>query len=601
MGPGKLRTVSVLAATTALSIASAVPSGAQSAPTGVGSSSGATSLLTLALGEDTLGLRLVGEDAATSNDPAAGGPSALERISPLQITSTLVPALAALSAPSLETRSTSGEDTESSPAIDLAGLVAGAPVPGLLSGTIDPLSLRSAVDATGAVSTAGGAVRDLAVVGGLLRAGAATVDLGSQSLVTDAEADRGLQLDRLEVLDLTALLDALGISLGDLPVDTAIDLLARLGLPVPGGLSVDALRTTIDSLLTQTSAVRAQVSTLAGQLAAADAQLAAANAQVASLTAQLAEQQALLATCGLACAPIQALIASLTAELTAATADAASLQSTVSSLQAQIDALLAPVQALVDQLLGLLDGILDGLDGAALVVVEDLVVGLTARADDTLATSVASVVGSVGDVRVGGVSLGGLDVGAATAQVTALGDQVAAALGDILALVDPSLAGLVDIGLFEQQTSLTQQGASTNALAAVTALRVTVDPPDVCALLDTVTGGLAGTVQGTVDTLLAGVGEQLPALPAPVSGLLAQVGSTLSCDLGAAAPLSVSALTEPLDIRALSLSGASTFVLGTTTSAPRLPATGGEVPFALLALGLGVLGATAHRVVRRSA
>lgn len=600
MGSGKLRTISVVLAATALSVATAAPGHGQTVPTGVGSSAGSTSLLTLALGTDTLGLRLVGEDAATSNDPAGGGPSALERVSPLQIVSTLHPALAALSAPTIEARSSSGENSQTSPSIDLGSLVAGSPTASLLSGTVDPVALRAAVDSNGAVSAATGALRDVTVAGGLLRTGTASVDLGSRSLVSDAEAARGLQADRIEVLDLTAILDALGISLGDLPVDTAIDLLARLGLPVPGGLTTDALRSTIDTLLTQTSAVRAQVATLMGELAVVDAQLAAANAQVALLTAQLAEQQALLSTCGLVCAPIEALIASLTAELAAATASAASLQATGTDLLAQIDALLAPVQDLIDQLFGLLDGVLDALAGAALVEVTDLVVGLTARADDTVAASVASVVASLGDLRVAGVSLGGLDAGAVAAQVTALADQVTDAIGEVLSIIDPSLADLVDVALFEQQTSVEQVGAATHATAALTALRVTVATPDVCGVLTNLTAGAAGTVQGTVDTMLAGLGEQLPALPAPVGDLLDQVGSVVSCDLGGAAPTPVSALTQPLDVRALSLTGASTFVLSSSTTGPGLPRTGGDAPFALLAVGLAAAALASQRLLRRS-
>ena len=95
---------------------------AQDAVSGVGDSQGATSLLSVALGADALRLRVIGENSRTSNDPADGAPNALERVTPLSLTSTLVPALGGASAPSVETSSTGGEDVQTTPAVDLGGL-----------------------------------------------------------------------------------------------------------------------------------------------------------------------------------------------------------------------------------------------------------------------------------------------------------------------------------------------------------------------------------------------------------------------------------------------------------------------------------------------
>lgn len=632
MGPRTSRAVLVSASAAALAIATVAPSAAQdpAATAGSGVSSGATSVLNLLLGSDALALRLVGEDSLTSNDPASGGPLALERVSPLQISSTLLPALNAASQPGVESRSTSGEDSAATPGVNLGTLLAGTPVPGLLSGVIDPVTLSALVDANGATSGARGAVRDLAVLGGLLQLDRATADLGSSALVTDADAVRGLQLDSLEVLDLTALLDALGISLADLPLDAAVGLLDQLGLPVPGGLGSPAvLLTTVQGLLTQTSAARAQVTTVQGQvdglqaqIAPLTAQLATATALVSSLTSQLSAQQALLATCGLLCAPIQALITSLTGQLATAQGQVTTIDGQIDALQAQIeglldqiDALLAPVLGLINQLTGLLDGIVAGLDGASLLSVEDLVVGVTAQADDTLATSVATVVGSVGDVRVGALSLGGLDLASTVGQVTALTDEVTGALGGVLAQIDPSLAGLVDIDLLDQSTSVTEEGGVTKALAAITGLRATITPPDICGLLDQL------GVQQTVGSLLDSVGGLLPSLPGPVGAVLGDLGSTVTCSAGAAGSVGTaalvdgvaSALTQPLTVEALSVSGAGEFAVPATPGTPgapglpggaptpgSLPATGGEA-WLVLALVLGVAGYGARRVLARTA
>lgn len=249
MGSRTFRVVLASAAAAAVAVATVAPSAAQdpAATAGAGVSSGSTSLLTLALGSDSLLLRLIGEDSLTSNDPASDGPLALERVSPLQVTSTLLPALGGVSLPTMEARSTSGSDSAATPGVNLGSLLAGTPVPGLLSGVVDPVALQALVDANGATSGAQGAVHDLAVLGGLLQLDSATANLGSGALVTDANAVRGLQLDSLEVLDLAALLDALGISLADLSLDAAVGLLDQLGLPLPGGFGSPAeLLATVD-------------------------------------------------------------------------------------------------------------------------------------------------------------------------------------------------------------------------------------------------------------------------------------------------------------------------------------------------------------------
>lgn len=620
MSPRQLRTALVLAASSALVLATAVPISAQQAPApGVGSSSGSTSVLNVLLGSGALDLRVLGEDSDTTNDPDAEGPSALETVTPLSIASTLVPQLGSASQPTFTTSSTDGEDAKATPGVDLGSLVAGLPVPGLLDGTIDPVSLRSLVDANGAVSGATGGVRELSVLGGLLSTGTASADLGSGALLTDANALRGLELDRLEVLDLTALLDLLGISLADLPLDAAVGLLDGLGLPLPGGFTdPDALLGEIGGLLDESGPVRSQVASLQAQLAPLTSQLSAATAQVTSLTDQLGAQQALLAACVVPalCAPIQTLVNTLTGQLAAATSSVTSLQSTIDGLLAQIDALLDTIDGLLDQLLGLLDGVLDGLDGAALLSVEDLVVGVTARADETLDTSVASVVGSVGAVKVGGLSLGGLDAGSALGQVTALTGQITDTLGGVLGTIDPSLAGLVDIDLLEQTSSVTEAGGVTEALAGITGLRATITPPDVCAVL-----GRLGAAQHTLGSVLGSLGEALPALPGPVGDVLGDLGSTVACPnaaaagtVGAAALVDgvASALTQPLTVEALSLTGAASYTVPATPGvpvpgapnapggAPTLPRTGGDAPLAVLALALGAAGLGARRLLARS-
>jgi LPXTG-motif cell wall-anchored protein len=615
----KLRAIGVIGASAALAITAIAPSDAQGAPAGTGRSGGAASLLTLALGDGALDLRLVGEDSATSN--VTGAVNALERVTPLQLTSSLLPALNGVSQPTVESSSTSGEHATATPGVDLASLLTGVPVPGLLTGVIDPVAMRSIVDATGATSAADGAVRNVSVLGGLLQLGSATADLGSSALVSDAGATRGLSADRIEVLDLTALLDALGISLADLPLDAAVGLLGGLGLPIPGDLSPQALLTTIDGLLTQTAPVRAQVATLQGQIDGLQTQLAPLTTQLTGLTTQVSQLTALAGSCspldpvlallGLTCGQVAGALATAQGQLASVDATIDGLQAQINGLVAQVDGLLATVQSLIDQLLGLVDGVLDELADAPLLAVDDLVVGLTALADDTLAGSSAKVVGSIGAVEIGGLSLGGIDPAATVAQVTGLADQVTGALGNVLSLVDPSLANLVDIDLLDQSTAVTEEGGVTNAIAGITALRATITPPDVCGLL-----GRLG-VQDTVGSVLGSLGESLPALPGPVGTVLGDLGSTVRCESAAAAggftasslvDGVASALTQPLTIEALSLGGAGSFTVPAAPGAPgtpgapgQLPNTGGNAQLALVAVGLGVLGLAARRVLARTA
>jgi len=623
-----LRTAFVFAATSALALATIAPSAAAPAPaaSGVGMSSGASTLLGFALGDGSLSLRLLGEDARTTNEPNTG-PLAVERVSPLTIGSTLLPALAALTQPAVETRTSGGEDVKNTSPLDLGALLATGPVPGVVTGTIDAVTVRSAVDAVGAVSSVTGSVKDLAVLGGLLRAGTASVGLGSTALVTDSGAERQVRLDGLEVLDLTALLGSLGISLGDLPIDTAVNLLDGLGLPLPGGLSPDALLSVVDGLLTDTAAVRGQIDGLQDQIddltsevASLTSQATAATALVSSLTSQLGAQQTLLDACviDLLCAPIQTIVTALTSQLSAATASLASINSALSTAQAQITSLTGQIQTLLDaaggaldQLLGTLDAVTAGLDGASLLVVDDLVAGVTARADETLSTSVAAVSGSIGMVSVGGTPVGGLDLGATLGQVTALSDEVTSVLGGLLGTIDPVLGSVVSIDLLDTTTALDESGGITSASAAITALRATITPPDVCALISRLTSG-----SDTLGSLLESVGAIALPVAGPVADLLGAVGSTVSCNVAMGVSASslvdgvATALTQPLQVEALSVAGQGTYTTSQSSLTPDsgtpgtpgpMPSTGSNVPFALMALGAGAIGmATRWLLVRAS-
>jgi hypothetical protein len=554
-------------------VAAGAPAQAQAPDPGVGTSTGATELLALRIGDGALDVRVGVESSSTSNDPATGT-SATERITPLVVSSSLVPALGALSIPPVDVTSTDGERSTATPGVDLGALTSAAPVPGVLGGVIEPTTLRALVDATGAIADAAGGVTNLSVLGGVLRLGELDAVLGSDAVVTGAGAGRSLTLDRLEVLDLDAVLQLLGIDLGALPLGVAAGLLQQLGFGLPGGAtSPAALVSTVEGLLAQAGSVPAQIDALGDQVVALQAQLAP-----------------LLPFVG--CNPVLSLLP-LVGGLTCAALVplATSLQSQIAALTAQIDALTDSVAALLQPVLDVVGGLLSGLGAAPLLVVEDLSVGVVADAVDTVEGSTADVTGSVGAVRVGALTLPGADL-------LSLAQQATDAVGDVLSVVDPVLGDLVDVSLFEETTSVAAEGAQTVASAAVTALRVAITPPDVCALL----GRLgAGAATSTIAGVLGTVGQPLSALPLPVADVLGALGSTLSC--------STSALTQPLELEVLKVSGRGAFAAvptqvppttapGTPRQAEPLPRTGGEVPLALAGAALAAAVLVRRAVAR---
>jgi hypothetical protein len=576
---------------------------AEAATPGVGTSSGGAEVLHVAIGGGALDLRLLGESSSTTNETAPGAAS--ERLTPLTLSSTLLPALGSLSLPVLEVASSGAEQSQATPAVDLGALAGGAGLPAVLGGTIDPASVRAVVDAaTGSVASAAGGVTDLSVLGGVLRVGNVDGLLGSDADPAAATALRGLSIDRIDVLDLGAVLELLGLSALDLPLDVAADLLASLGLPLPGGaLSPDALVATVEGLVADAGNVPAQVQALTAQVDALTDQVASLEAQLAPLLAQAGCNVLNLLPIpglGLTCAQVQSTISSL--------------QSQISTVNSQIDALEAQIAALVDQVLALLqpvfdivDGLVDGIEAAPLVVIEDLAVGVTAQAVETVAGSSANVLASVGAVRIGNLALPGVDLLGTIDQLAAVGDQLTGAVGDVLATIDPALGGLVDIGLFERTTSVREEGGRSVAEGLLSGLRLSVTPPDLCGLLGRL--GASDTLGG----LLGDLGQQLPALPLPTADLLGDLGSIVTCTpttgatvgaqlVGGVAP----ALTQPLTAQVLTVSGRGAFAatptqVPTTTpgSQPVLPRTGSS-DAVLVTLGI-LAAATAiglRRVVR---
>ena len=620
MGMNQVRTV-VAAAGVGCLLLVGVPS-SEAATAGVGSSGGGTEALHIEIGDGALDLHLLNELSSTNNDALVATPEALERLAPLSVASSLLPALSSLSVPAVESRSTGAENTVDAPTIDLGSL--GGPVPGLLDGTISA-TLRSLVDADGALAALTGAADGVSVLGGVLRLGSLDANLGSLAATEQSGGDRSLSLDSVEVLDLAAVLQLLGIDVTDLPLDVVAGLLDALGVALPFDLSPSALvgqiNTMLDDAQAQAGNVFAQVATLQAQLDAARNSIpglttavtqaqAAADAQTPALQSQLDGLQGQLD--GLVCAVVPQLCADLNAQIATVTDQITALTTAVTSAEDALAAANALINQLVDQIQGLLSGLadlvdpildlvaplLDDLLSTTLLTVNDLNVGVVAQARDSVANSVADVTGSIGSISIGDVTVPGLDALGTVDQVVALSDQITGALGGILAIIDPSLANLVDIDVLDRSTSIVANGAATEALASLTGLRVTITPPDLCGLLTRLG---ATPVTETLGGLLDSLGGVIPPLPV-VGNVLGDLGSVLNCNAAATAAGArvgadlvgglANALTQPLTVEALTVGSQGAFTpaaaqVPTTTTTPGGPTTTTPGPTTTVVPGTG--------------
>jgi hypothetical protein len=240
----------VAAAATAGLLAIGPLSGFASAATasGVGTATVSSSVLSVQLGTngDLLSIRVLGDDGSATTDPAKGTPVSSETLSPLTISSKTVPALN-VSVPSVATTSTGTEDKKSvTPAL---------PNIPAFSGDLSAV-LSSIVDATGARSGLQAGLANVSVAGGLLSLPSAVAGASSSSVKTDATGSRNVEIPSIEVLNLAAVLDALGLSLPELPIQDLLDLLAGASFAASCSISRWRLGARTSSAVTFTGSSR---------------------------------------------------------------------------------------------------------------------------------------------------------------------------------------------------------------------------------------------------------------------------------------------------------------------------------------------------------
>lgn len=585
------------AAAAALLVATTSPVQAQTPPavTGVGTTTGALTLLGLDAG-DLLTLDLLTDAGSANIDEATGPRSAAAQISAFALDTAVTDPI---SVPLLSVASTGEEQT--------AGQTVALPANPLVAGSGLPLSLGALVDDAGARSTLTAGLTELDVLGGILSLAGSNLDLGSNAAIGDAVGTRGIDVGALTVLDLEALLAALGIPLTDLPLDTLLDLIDGLGLLPQLGAALDSLGVDILDLENLSAAAILDVVDDAllrlDGLDAVVGQLTGAAAPVCDIIDDVVP--------GLPTIPGLPSLPGL--PTTGGTTTCTGTVSEVTTVLAQVR---AQITALTDQLRDVLAAPLDLLSGQALLSLDGLDVNVVTKATDDVATSVAEVTGTLGNLQVGELPvLGPLELAAPTGELDGLLAQAEGLIGGILGDIAPSLSDLVQIQSMQELTSVeATEAGGVLSKASFTGLDVQVLP--ILGELTALLGGLGGLE--SVGDVLGGLGLPIPASGATdvlaVNSLLAPVTDGLPL-LGALA-----AVEDGLGLQVATLSQQSAFtpfaasapvapVAPVTPGAPTAPAapsqslprTGSDDSLLLALAGAAVLAALGGRqLVRRS-
>jgi hypothetical protein len=491
--------------------------------TGVGTTTASTSILELKLGDGSLlDVRLGGEDSQSTIDKKTGPTSAFTRLVPLSVTSKAVSALNT-ALPALEARAPGGASNVPAVSVPLSTPAS--------SGSLDVAALTASVTDAGAKSGLNSALNNLALAGGLVAVPNLTSTLGTDALTTAANGVRGVKADSITVLDLGALLDGLGLSLADLPVSVLNQLFGALGLPVPG------LPPGSTDLLGAVNTITGAITQVKGII---DSGVLPTD-PTGTVTGIVDQVNGVIGT-----------ITSGGSLLGVRTTQAIDIPSTITS----VTQLVPILDQLNLDLSGLLGGALSALDAAPLLQVKGLNVGLATTAKDTVANSLATITAQVGQVVVGAKSLGGVDLGAAASQVTGLVNTVTGTLSSVLGTIDPGLANLVSVKMFEQTKNVAQDGDYSKATAALSALTATITPPAELGAIVSKVQGLTG-----VTDLVSSLG--LPALPTlPGVAGVSQLESVLG---------NVQALAQGATLRVASLSSTSEFAPAAVAATPSTP------------------------------
>lgn len=493
---------------------------------GVGTSKASTTILNVDLG-DALRLRVGGDDAQSSTDPQIGPAGAYSRLVGLEASSSMLPALnVRIPDPAIESRTPGGSPESSLAGVDLTSGIAAIPgvaIPAsVATGSLDA-TLRSVLDGATARSSMDAAISNLGLAGGLVSAEGLASTLATGAGAAQADGARAVDVGAINVLDLGALLDGLGMALADLPIETVSDLLAGLGVQLPDVPQDGDLRSYVAALNDAINDVQATIDTT-------------------SQTVTGTVDSTVAGTLG-------------------------SLELPVPTTQSTVTQVMGTVDELQGTLTDTLIAALDMLDGLTLLRLDGATVGITTKAAGTVEDSVADITAEVGGITLGGISLPGVDLTSAVSQVNQLVATVNGTLSGALGTIHPSLGSLVSVSVLDQLESVTADNGYVRSRAGITALTASIVPPaELAAIVSTIESA-------------TGIGDTLEALGAAVPAA-ASTMSDLESTLGAVTGI----LANGATLKVADVQSASDFTApGGVTPVSELPRTGGYPALATLA------------------
>ena len=402
-----------------------------------------------------------------------------------------------------------------------------------------------------------------------------TVDVGSVTDASHAQAGKTLKITNVALPNLSDLLAALGIDLSNLPVDTLNALLTELPIAISDAVATaaDNANAAIDTAQTAFDAAAAALAALTPNLAdattALDAELATVDTTAVDAT---------LTSLGIA-TPLdhvdwdtlgttptgQGVQTTLTTADSGLAAAAADYQAAKDATQAVADA----ATDLNDAIAGLAN-IVDGvLSGAPLVEIGAAEVGTKAAVSSTKSSAVTGYVS--------GVKVLGQDVLAAVTGNTKL--DAAALAGTVASQVNSAIASVT--------------GTLSSVLSSVTgATGLVVPAPSIKLLTKTATTGVDGLF-GTADATVTALSVDMGSVVVPDAFALVNAG-----DLAGILPVAGGFKTAPLSVKVGQLVESAKFHPASTTGGGgNLPATGMPYGLAIVAIvGAGLAMTTQRRL-----
>lgn len=567
-----MRTTRLLGAATAAVLIAAPFAGtaaaADAAAVGVGTGTISASVLELTVGGgDVLSVRVLGNDVTSTID---GPGSASTSLAPIAVASDVAPALNVAS-PTVSTSSTGAADERRHEAAVPA-------VPGF-AGSLNA-AVSSVVDAAGARAGLAAGLANLSLAGGLAKVPQGVIDLSTDASGTRTVSTSTLSIPSATVLDLSALLEGLGLDLADVSVDTLLDLVERLGLPLNGVADpralVEDLNEAIDTLEGTSGTITAEVCTtvdaiLGGGIDTVGGVVGGVGSDVDAVTPSPLPD-------------LGEVVSGVFAAQLLGDVDCDDL------VGLEVEDVLQDVE---DTLGVLLDGILKALDGVALLSLQGVEIGLGSTATDAVETSVADVTAKIGSVKVGSLPVPGvadLDLTAPAAIVNQAAEAIQAQLDGVLGTINSQLIGIVDVDVLDIEELVgSAEGGVVEAISKVTALRATITPP---------TGLLSAAaidVEGTVADALAQLGTALPALDplmAQLEGALGGVDALTDTTVLTVGTVSATSAFRPVAAQAAPGGGSGTGTLPRTGTDAALPA--------MAAVALAGMAMAIRRLLRHS-